>query len=62
MVVLLWSRTLIFQLFMVSVLHATPKTVTMLVTEIGEYQMKTVLCLVKKRKRQPPSSLPIWVT
>jgi hypothetical protein len=51
MVVLVWPRTLIFYLFFTIVLDTTPETICMLVAEIREYKVKSVLSLDGKKMR-----------
>jgi len=45
MVVFVWSRTLASYLFFTLVLDTTPETICMLVAEIREYKVKSVLSL-----------------
>ena len=50
MVVLAWPRALTSNLFLTIVLNTTPETICMLVTEVREYKMKSVLSLDEKNK------------
>ena len=49
MVVLAWPRTLTSNLFFTIVLNTTPETICMLVPEIREYKVKSVLSLDQKK-------------
>jgi hypothetical protein len=49
MVVLVWPRTLTSYLFFTVVLDTTPEAICMLVAEIREYKVKSVLSLHEKK-------------